>query len=69
MNSNGILHLTVNSKGDVALWPTPQEAIKSKGPHDVMMQISLTAPQMRMVLRAEALAKSKVEEASGVRTD
>lgn len=63
MNSNGILHATINSKGLLRLWDTPAMAIDGKSKDEVVLQLSLTAHQMALVLRAEALAKSKAKEA------
>lgn len=59
MNSNGILHLTVCPKGIVSMWDTPQLAAAGKQPHEVQVQVALTKSQMALVLRAEALARSK----------
>lgn len=62
MNSNGILHLTVNEKGTVSLWDTPQQAAAGKQKNEVQVQVSLTKSQMALVIRAEALARSKALE-------
>ena len=66
MNSNGILHLTVSSKGLLRVWDSMSLAISGKKPDEVCVQISLTAPQIRTVLRAEQLAKQKAVEQSAV---
>lgn len=59
MNSNGILHMTVNPDGRLNLWDTPQDAVKSKEANEVVVQIALTKSQMALVLRAEGLARQK----------
>jgi hypothetical protein len=62
MNSNGILHATVNSKGHVVLWPSPGDAVSGKKKDEVVIQLSLTSHQIALVLRAEALAREKAKE-------
>lgn len=63
MNSNGILHATVNSKGTVVLWESPGDAVSNKKKDEVVIQLSLTKHQMALVLRAEALARGKAKDA------
>jgi hypothetical protein len=62
MNSNGIVHLTVNAKGIISLWDSPQAAAAGKQKDEVQVQLSLTKPQMALVLRAEQLARQKARE-------
>lgn len=59
MNSNGILHLSVNPDGKLSMWESTQEAMAKKGANEVVLQLSLTASQMQNVLRAEQLAREK----------
>lgn len=63
MNSSGILHFTVNADGRISLWDTPQAAVSGKEPDEVVVQISLTKPQMALVIRGEMLAAQKRREA------
>ncbi len=62
MNSNGILHLSVNGLGRLSLWDTPATAMSGKEPDEVVVQISLTKSQMALVLRGESLAKQKAAD-------
>jgi hypothetical protein len=62
MNSNGILHVTVNEKGHLRLWEAPGEAAANKTKNEVQIQISLTKSQMALVIRGEALAREKSRE-------
>ena len=62
MNSNGILHLTVNSKGALRVWDTPGDAVAGKLKNEVVVQVALTKPQIALVLRAEGLARQKTLE-------
>jgi hypothetical protein len=59
MNSSGIIHITVNGHGRIRTWDTPATALSGKEPDEVVVQLSLTAPQMRVILRAEQLAREK----------
>jgi hypothetical protein len=59
VNINGILHLTVNADGRLTLWDTPTAALKSRETDEINVQLSLTAEQMRLVLRAEHLARER----------
>jgi hypothetical protein len=60
MNSNGILHATVDHNGTIRLYESPNDAMRCKTESEVVIQISLTSHQMALVLRAEQLARSKV---------
>lgn len=62
MNSNGVLHFSVNGNGRLSLWDTPQTAVSGKEPDEVIVQISLTKPQMALIIRGEMLAKEKARE-------
>lgn len=59
MVSNGILNLTVDHLGRLRLYESTANSLAVKGPTEVNVQISLTTPQIRTILRAEQLAKSK----------
>ncbi len=59
MNIHGILSMTVTPEGVVSLWDDMSKALKGKEEHDVAFQLSLTAAQMRVVARAESVAKQK----------
>jgi hypothetical protein len=59
MNVHGILHLTVNADGRLSLWDSPDAALRGKETDEINVQVSLTADQMRLVLRAQALARSR----------
>ena len=59
MNSNGILYLTVSDKGIVRIWDTSALALAGRKENEVGVQLSLTAPQMRTILRAEQAAKER----------
>jgi hypothetical protein len=63
MNSNGILHCTVNDKGAMRIWNSPADAKAGKSVTEVMLQLSLTKPQMALVLRAEQLSREKANGA------
>jgi len=63
MNIYGILSMTVTPKGVVSLWDDMATALKGKEPHDVAFQLSLTAAQIRVVARAETVAKEKHRDA------
>lgn len=62
MNANGILHVTVNEKGVLSLWDDAATAARGKQKNEVQIQISLTASQMALVCRGEALARKKMLE-------
>lgn len=59
MNIHGILSMTISPEGVVSLWDDMNTALKGKEEYDVAFQLSLTAAQMRVVARAESVAKQK----------
>ena len=59
MNVNGILHLTVDRHGHLRVWETAAEAVDNKEFHEVMVQISLNAAQIRLILKAEQMARER----------
>jgi hypothetical protein len=59
MNIYGILSMTITPAGVVSLWDDMNAALRGKEEHDVAFQLSLTAAQIRVVARAESVAKQK----------
>ena len=64
MNSNGLLHFTVNADGRLLLWNSPGEAASTKPVGDVLVVVSLNAYQQRQVRRAEEMAKEQAKRPS-----
>jgi hypothetical protein len=60
MNSNGIVHCTVDHNGKLTIFESPAAALKTKLSHEVLVQLTLTVHQIRDVLRAAQLSKSKM---------
>lgn len=62
MNINGILHMTITPEGSLSVWETPADARANRGSSDEVVQIALTQYQMRSLLKAQQMAKTKREE-------
>lgn len=60
MDSNGILHLTVNEYGRISLWDSPVAARLGKDEGEVVIQLSLTKTQVASVLRATQLSRDNI---------
>ena len=61
-HKNGIVHCTVDHNGRLSLWDSLQKAIAGKESHEVNVDLTLTVHQIRIVLRAAQMAKSRLAE-------